>query len=85
MGEFLVPLIGPLLTSFGILTPGRPGLGKTPLLIVLSLALGRFHIARLELEAVQPAWTRAKGIDNFRNKTGQIDPAGLDFRRPIHG
>ena len=72
MGEFLVPLIGPLLTSFGILTLGWPGVGKTPLLIVLSLALGRYHIVRLELEAAQPAWRRAKGIDNFRHKTGQI-------------
>ncbi|CAE7718508.1 unnamed protein product [Symbiodinium microadriaticum] len=46
--------------------------GKTPLLIVLCLALGRYHIRRLELEAIQPAWRRAKGIDNFTHKTGQI-------------
>ena len=72
MGEFIVPLIAPLLTSYGVLILGWPGVGKTPLLIVLCLALGRYHIRRLELEAVQPAWRRAKGIDNFRHKTGQI-------------
>ena len=72
MREFLVPLIAPLLTSYGVLTLGWPGAGKTPLLIVLCLALGRYHIRRLELEAIQPAWRRAKGIDNFTHKTGQI-------------
>ncbi|CAE7311297.1 HMA5, partial [Symbiodinium pilosum] len=46
--------------------------GKTPFLIVLSLALGRYHIQRLNLDGVTPAWRRAKGIDNFRRKTGQI-------------
>ena len=39
MGEFLVPLIGYLLTSYGVLAIGWPGVGKTPLLIVLSLAV----------------------------------------------
>ena len=72
MGEFLLPLIGPLLTSYGILTIGWPGVGRTPFLIVLSLALGRYHIQRLNLEGVMSAWRRAKGIDNFRHKTGQI-------------
>ena len=67
-----MPLIGPLLTSFGVLTVGWPGVGKTPFLIVLSLALGRYHIQRLNLDGVTPAWRRAKGIDNFRRKTGQI-------------
>ena len=57
MRELLVPLIGPLLTSFAVLTIGWPGVGKTPLLIVLGLTWGRYHIRRLELEAVLPAWS----------------------------
>ena len=65
-------MIGPLLTSYGVLTIGWPGVGKTPLLIVLSLALGHHHIRPLELEAVLPAWRRAKGIDHFRRKTRQF-------------
>ena len=72
MGEFLFPLIAPLLTSLGIATIGWPGVGKTPLLIILALAIGRYHINRLELEGVSPGWRRAKAMDNFRHRNAQI-------------
>ncbi|CAE6936551.1 HMA5, partial [Symbiodinium sp. KB8] len=72
VGEFLFPLIAPLLTSFGIATIGWPGVGKTPLLIILALAIGRYHINRLELEGVSPGWRRAKAMDNFRHRNAQI-------------
>ena len=72
MGDFLIPLICPLLSTYGIVTLGWPGVGKTPLLIILCLALGRYHIDRLNLEGVFPGWRRAKAMDNFRHKSAQI-------------
>ncbi|CAE7384753.1 unnamed protein product [Symbiodinium natans] len=72
MSTFLLPLVMPLLTSYGMITLGWPGVGKTPFLILLCLAIGRYHITRLGLEGVRPAWRRAKAIDNFRHKTGQV-------------
>ncbi|CAE7613291.1 HMA5, partial [Symbiodinium sp. CCMP2592] len=66
------PLFAPLRTSFGIVTIGWPGVGKTPLLIILALAIGRYHINRLELEGVSPGWRRAKAMDNFRHRNAQI-------------
>ena len=41
------------------------------MLIVLCLAMGCYPFRRLELEAIQPAWRRPKGIDNFSHKTDQ--------------
>ena len=72
MSEFLFPMLAPLLTSFGIVTIGWPGVGKTPFLIALSLALGRYQIQRMGLENAVAAWRRAKSMDNFRHKTGQV-------------
>ncbi|CAE7392560.1 HMA5 [Symbiodinium sp. CCMP2592] len=62
----------PFMGDFGIVTIGWPGVGKTPLLIILALAIGRYHINRLELEGVSPGWRRAKAMDNFRHRNAQI-------------
>ncbi|CAE7517856.1 atnA [Symbiodinium sp. CCMP2456] len=75
LGECLFPLIAPLLTSFGFVIIGWPGVGKSPLLIILALAIGRYHINGLELEGVFAGWRRAKAMDNFRRRNAQIHEA----------
>ena len=67
----LLPLLFPLLISYGVITVGWPGVGKTPFLIVLSLALGRYHTKKNGQPCLRPGWRRAKAIDNFRHKCGQ--------------
>ena len=52
-----------------------PGVGKTPMLIVMGLALGRSYICRQGIDGVKPAWRRAKAPDNFRYRVGQIHEA----------
>ena len=58
MADFLLPILYPLLLNYGILTLGWPGVGKTPMLIVMGLALGRYHICRQGLDGVNSAWRR---------------------------
>ena len=69
MADVLLPLI------YGVLTLGWPGVGKTPMLIAMGLALGRFHIQQKGLDGVKPARRRAKALDNFRHRVGQVHEA----------
>ena len=50
---------------------GWPGVGKTPALIVMMLAIARHHINKLGLEE-KPSWRRAKSLDNFRHRVPQV-------------
>ena len=75
MADFLLPILYLLLLNYGILTLGWPGVGKTPMLIGMGLALGRSHICRQGIDGVKPAWRRAKALDNFRHRVGQIHEA----------
>ena len=72
MADILLPLLYPLLLNFGVLTLGWPGVGKTPMLIAMGLAVGRYHIRRQGIDGVRPAWRRAKVLDNFRHRVGQV-------------
>ena len=67
MSDVLLPVIYPLLVLNGIIMVGWPGVGKTPALIVMGLAMGRHHLKRLGVEGV-PSWRRAKSLDNFRHR-----------------
>ena len=71
MSDFLLPLQYPLLVLHGVMMIGWPGVGKTPALIVMMLAIGRFHISQLGLHE-KPSWRRAKSLDNFRHRVPQI-------------
>eukprot|EP00438_Fugacium_kawagutii_P018364 Skav210909 [mRNA] locus=scaffold15:130393:132312:+ [translate_table: standard] len=66
--ETLLPLIYPLLLNYGIMLLGSPGVEKTPFVIVLAMALGRYHIRRAGCEGLKPGWRRAKSLDNFRHR-----------------
>ena len=70
--EIILPLVYPLLLSTAILMLGNPGVGKTPAIITMAMAIGRYHIRRLDLQGVKPGWRRAKSLDNFRQRSPQI-------------
>ena len=74
--EVLLPRLFPLFTEFGLLALGWPGVGKTPLAIILSMALGRYRCQVAE-ELGAPGWRRGKMMDNFRNRPGEIQEAVL--------
>ena len=73
--EHILPLIYPLLMSAAVLMLGCPGVGKTPFIIAMAMAMGRYHIRQLGLQGVTPGWRRGKSLDNFRQRAPQIqDP-----------
>ena len=67
MSDVLLPVIYPRLVLNGIIMIGWPGVGKTPALIVMGLAMGRHHLKRLGVQGV-PSSRRAKSLDNFRHR-----------------
>ena len=75
LADFLIPILYPLLLNFGVLTLGWPGVGKTPMLIVMGLALSRYHILTKGIDGVKPAWRRAKSLDIFRHRVGLVHEA----------
>ena len=75
MHQHILPYLYPLLMTSAIVLLGSPGVGKTPALIVMAMAMGRFHIRRLGLSGVKPGWRRAKSLDNFRHRVSQVQEA----------
>ena len=68
----LLPFIYPLLMNYGVLLLGCPGVGKTPFVIILCMALGRFHVRQSGDAGLKPGWRRAKSLDNFRHRAPQV-------------
>ena len=66
--EFLLPNLYPLLLNFGVMLLGSPGVGKTPFVIIMAMALGRYRVRRSGCDGVQAGWRRAKSLDNFRHR-----------------
>ena len=54
---------------------GNPGVGKTPAIITMAMAIGRYHVRRLGLHGEKPGWRRGKSLDNFRQRSPQIQEA----------
>ncbi|CAE7361836.1 CCR3, partial [Symbiodinium necroappetens] len=75
----IIPLIVPTMPTHGLVLLGRAGIGKTPLAIVLGLALARHYVAtRGPAEAIV-GWRRSKQIDGFRERPGELHvPVLLD-------
>ncbi|CAE7926624.1 unnamed protein product [Symbiodinium sp. KB8] len=71
----ILPLLYPMLTSKAILLLGCPGVGKTPAVIAMAMAIGRHHIRRLQLHGVRPGWRRSKSFDSFRQRCPQVQEA----------
>lgn len=67
----LMPVLYPLFVNFAFMFLGWPGVGKTRGIIVMMLAMGRCHASRLDLPT-PPGWRRAKSLDNFRHRVGNI-------------
>ena len=73
--DHVLTLIYPLLMSTAIMMLGCPGVGKTPAIIAMCMAIGRHHVRRLHLQGVKPGWRRAKSFDNFRQRAPQVQEA----------
>ena len=71
LAKKLLPLLYPLFLNFAFMFLGWPGVGKTPAIIIMMLAMGRYHAARLGL-TTPPGWRRAKSLDNFRHRVGLV-------------
>ena len=52
--DVLLPYLYSLLLHFGIVLLGCPGVGKTPFVIVMSMALGRYHVRCSDIESLKP-------------------------------
>ena len=75
----ILPLIVPSLTQRGLVLLGRAGIGKTPLGIILSLALARHYVSTRGPEGAVVGWRRSKQIDGFRERPGELHvPVLLD-------
>ena len=74
LADVVLPMVYPLLMSFGVIMAGWAGVGKTPLFITMAMAMGRYHVKRLGLDAA-PGWRRAKSLESFRHRVGQVHEA----------
>ena len=72
LAEKLLPVLYPLFVCYGVVALGWPGVGKTPALIAVILAMGRYHTHRLQEEDAVPGWRRAKSLDNFRHQVANV-------------
>ena len=54
--------IYPLFVCYGVMALKWPGVGKAPALIAMIVAMGRYHIHRLQEADARPAWRRAKSF-----------------------
>ena len=72
LNEVLLPLVLPLMLNYGILVLGWPGVGKTPLVITMLMALGRYHVLTQGLETA-PGWRRGKTFDSFKYRAPRIE------------
>ena len=68
LSDFLLPYLYPLLLNFGVMLLGCPGVGKTPFVIIMAMALGRYHVRRSGCDGLQAGWRRAKSLDNSRHR-----------------
>ena len=71
LAEKLLPLLYPLFMNFAFMLLGWPGVGKTPAIIIMMLAMGRYHASRSDLPT-PPGWRRAKSLDNLWYRVGNI-------------
>ena len=75
LSDFLLPYLYPLLLNFGVMLLGCPGVGKTPFVIIMAMALGRYHVRRSGCDGLQAGWRRAKSLDNFRHRAPVVHEA----------
>lgn len=71
MRDFLLPLLIPLMMNFGVILLGWPGVGKTPLIITMLLALSRYHVDSNDL-TTKPSWRRGQTLEAFRHRGPQL-------------
>ena len=75
----ILPLVVPSMTTHGLVLLGQAGTGKTPLGIILGLALARHYVNARGPEGAVVGWRRSKQIDGFRERPGELHvPVLLD-------
>ena len=81
----ILPLIVPLLASFGLFILGAAGVGKTQLAKILAMAFGRWRSTKVEDASMMVlGWRRGSSIDVFRETPGTLLEAIL-FDDPVPG
>ena len=74
----IMPMILPLMSSFGLMILGKAGIGKTLAAQIMTMAVAR-HITSSRNLSGLPGWRRSRQIDGFRELPGEINiPALLD-------
>ena len=74
----IMPMILPLMSSFGLMILGKAGIGKTPAAQIMTMAVARHLTSSRNLSGL-PGWRRSRQIDGFRERPGEINiPALLD-------
>ena len=68
--DTVLPLLLMFAPTHGIMFIGMPDVGKTPLAMMMAMAIGRYHIRAGQLDKVA-GFRRGKSMDNFRNKPGE--------------
>ena len=68
----VLPIAGPYISDHGVFVVGRPGVGKTPFVIVLAGGMGQYWIDTRNLEGVKPGWQRGKQFDDFKSSMSEI-------------
>ena len=67
----LAMILSPLMTEYGILMLGLPGIGKTPTFLTLAMTMGRYW-CRVRPGPGQPGFRRGRMFDNFKNRAAKV-------------
>jgi hypothetical protein len=70
--DCVMPLLFAFGTQNGAMLVGWPKRGKTPLAIIMAMAMGRYNIRKCGLNLAQACYRRGKQFDVFRKKVGEI-------------
>lgn len=73
--EFLLSSLYPLLLNFGVMLLGCPGVDKKTIVIIMAMALRRYHVRRSGCDGAQAGRRRAKSLDNFRRQAPAVREA----------
>jgi hypothetical protein len=79
----IVPLLIVFALTHGLMMIGMPSIGKTPLAMMMALAMGRYHVKANDLGR-KASFRRGKQMDNFRNKPGEVQDGILLDDVAIH-
>ena len=71
----LLPRMIPLFSECGLLLLGRPGVGKTPTVAIISMLIGRWLVR--QGSATDAGWRRGKCWDDFKDRLSVLGVAAF--------